>query len=142
MKSQISKTKKSLSPVRFGLIIQRGIQGNRTRISSAHPMTGFVWRFNWGSIIIQSRVTSHCLLRKWLLRKEEEKLALKSHFYKITGYLRPTSLSDATFMVPNILDQVIEGWDEPQLIVQTIVNDMLHKIGTETESTTTKHASD
>ena len=45
-------------------------------------------------------------------------------------------------MVRKILDQVIERCNKPQLIEQTIVNDMLHTIGTETESTTTKHASD
>ena len=57
--------------------------------------------------------------------KRGRKVALESQFNKITGYL-----SDATSIVHNILDQVIERCDEPQLVVQTIVNDMLHKIGT------------
>ena len=38
-------------------------------------------------------------------------------------------------LVHDILTQVIEGCDEPQLIAQTIVNDLVHKIGMKTEST-------
>ena len=51
------------------------------------------------------------------MKRGRKKVALESQFNKITGYL-----SDATSIV-------IERCDEPQLIVQTIVNDMLHKIG-------------
>ena len=68
------------------------------------------------------------LLRNCLPKKRKKKVALESQFNKIMGYLRPSSSSDATSIVRNIL--------------QTVENDMLHKIRTETESTTRKHAGD
>ena len=89
---------------------------------------------------MQSRVTSHFYCENGFQEKRLKKVALESQFDKMTGYLRPTSSSNATSIVHDILDQVIEQCNEPQLIVQTIVNDLLHKIRTETESTTTKHA--
>ena len=128
----------------FGLIIQRGIKGNCTRISSVHPITGFLRRFNWRIIVIQSRVTSHCLSPNMASKKRgRKKVALEAQLNKITRYLAPTSSSDATAIVHNILEQLLERCDEPQYIVHTIVDDLLHKIGgKETESTTTKHAGD
>ena len=76
-------------------------------------------------------------------KRGRKKVVLESQLNKITGYLAPTSSSDATAIVHNILEQLLEQCDEPQYIVHTIVDDLLHKIkGTETESTTTKHVGD
>ena len=133
----------SLAPDRFGLIIQRGIKGYCTRKSSVHPITGFLRGFNWRIIVIQSQVTSHCLSQKMASKKRgRKKVALEPQLNKITGYMAPTSSSDATAIVHNILEQLLERCDEPQYIINTIVDDLLHKIGgTDTESTT-KHAGD
>ena len=73
-------------------------------------------------------------------KRGRKKVSLESQLNKITGYLAPTSSSDATAIVHNILEQLLERCDEPQYIVNTIVDDLLQKVGgTETDS---KHAGD